>query len=52
MVTFKDMAERDAKWAKFRVHPDWKQMSAMDKYKDTVSSVTDTILRPAGYSQI
>jgi hypothetical protein len=52
MVTFKDMAERDAKWAKFRVHPDWKRMSAMDKYKDTVSNVNDTILRPAGYSQI
>lgn len=52
MVTFKDMAERDAKWAKFRIDPDWKEMSAIAKYKDTVSNVNITILRPAGYSQI
>jgi hypothetical protein len=52
MVTFKDMTERDAAWAKFRVHPDWKKMSAMEKYKDTVSNVSDTIMRPAEFSQV
>ena len=52
MVTFKDMAERDAAWARFRVDPDWEKMSAIEKYKDTVSNISDTILRPAGSSQV
>jgi hypothetical protein len=52
MVTFKDMTERDAAWDRFRVDPDWKKMSAMEKYKGTVSNISDTILRPASFSQI
>jgi hypothetical protein len=52
MVTFKDLAERDAAWARFRVDPDWKKMSAMERYKDTVSNTSITMLRPAGFSQI
>jgi hypothetical protein len=52
MVTFKDMAERDAAWDRFRVHPDWKKMSAMEKYRGTVSNISDTILRPESFSQV
>jgi hypothetical protein len=52
IVTFKDMAERDAAWARFRVDPDWKKMSALEKYRDTVSNISDTIMRPAGFSQV
>ncbi len=52
MVTFKNMAERDSAWDRFRVHPDWKKMSAMEKYKGTVSNISDTILQPASFSQV
>jgi hypothetical protein len=52
MVTFKDMAERDAAWDRFREHPDWKRMSAMEKYKGIVSNISDNILRPASFSQV
>lgn len=52
MVTFKNMAERDAAWDRFREHPDWKRMSAMEKYKGTVSNISDIILQPASFSQV
>lgn len=52
MLTFKDMAARDAAWDRFRVHPDWKKMSAMERYRGTVSNISDTILRPASFSQV
>jgi hypothetical protein len=52
MLTFADMAERDANWKQFVSHPDWKAMAADKQYKDTVSNISDTILKPAGYSQI
>jgi len=52
MLAFKDMAERDQRWQTFRDDPDWKKLSADPAYKDTVSNITDLILRPADYSQI
>ena len=52
MLTFEDMAQRDAAWARFVDHPEWKRMSALEKYKDTVSNISDTILRPADFSQV
>ena len=52
MLAFKNMADRDEKWPIFGGHPDWKKLRADTAYKDTVSNITDIILRPAGYSQI
>jgi hypothetical protein len=52
MLAFKDMADRDQKWQVFRDDPDWKKLSADPAYKDTVSNITDIILRPTEYSQI
>lgn len=52
MLTFEDMAQRDAAWDRFRVHPEWKRMSALERYRDTVSNISDTILRPASFSQV
>jgi hypothetical protein len=52
MLVFEDMAERDAKWKVFGGDPDWKKLRSNPIYKDTVSNITDIILRPAGYSQI
>ena len=52
MLAFKDMADRDQKWQVFRDDPDWKKLSGDPTYRDTVSNITDIILRPAAYSQI
>jgi len=52
MLAFKDMVDRDQRWQVFRDHPDWKKLSADPAYKDTVSNITDIILRPTEYSQI
>jgi hypothetical protein len=52
MVYYKDIAARDAAWAAFLAHPDWKTLSADPYYKETVSTISDYILRPTAYSQI
>ncbi len=52
MLAFKDMAERDQRWQVFRDDPDWKKLSGDPAYRDTVSNITDVILRPMEYSQV
>ena len=52
MLAFKNMADRDKKWGIFSGDPGWKKLRADTAYKDTVSNITDIILRPASYSQI
>lgn len=52
MLAFKDMQERDANWDVFRKSPEWGKLSKDPYYADTVSCITDIILRPEGYSQI
>ena len=52
MLAFKDMVDRDQRWQVFRDSPDWKKLSADPAYKDTVSNITDLILKPMDYSQI
>lgn len=52
MLTFKDMAERDANWKAFIADPDWKRMSAAPEYANTVSNIIRVFLEPAAYSQI
>lgn len=52
MLVFDDMAMRDKKWGTFSSDPDWKKLRANPDYKDTVSNITDIILRPTPYSQI
>jgi hypothetical protein len=41
-----------AGWAKFGKHPDWLKLKDDPTYKDTVSTITNLVLRPAGGSQI
>lgn len=36
MLHFADMEERDLNWQKFGPHPDWKKLSAMEEYANTV----------------
>jgi hypothetical protein len=52
MLAFDDLTDRDAKWDVFRVDPEWKRLSGDSQYRDTVSNITDIILRPTKYSQI
>jgi hypothetical protein len=52
MLVFENMADRDAKWKIFGGDPAWKKLRSNPIYKDTVSNITDIILRPESYSQI
>lgn len=52
MLVFDNLVDRDKKWDVFRNHPDWKKLRSDPAYKDTVSNITDFILRPTSYSQI
>lgn len=52
MLTFKDMAERDANWKQFSADPDWKRISQAPEYANTVSNIIRIFLEPTSYSQI
>ncbi|HAH22326.1 MAG TPA: NIPSNAP family containing protein [Prolixibacteraceae bacterium] len=50
MTSFSDMASHDAHWKTFGSHPDWKKLSSMDEYKNTVSKAVILLLHPTDYS--
>jgi len=50
MTTFADMASHDAHWKSFGSHPDWKKLSSLDEYKNTVSKAVILLLHPTDYS--
>ena len=52
MTVHNNSEERDAAWKKFMSHPEWKKLSSMEKYKDTVSKVIKIDLKPRPYSQL
>ncbi len=52
MVGFDDEAAQKDAWAKFLAHPDWDKMKNDPQYKDTVSNITNLVLKPTAYSQI
>jgi hypothetical protein len=52
MLTFADMAARDAAWSAFGKDPDWKTLSGDPQYRENVSAISDIILRPTAYSQL
>ena len=52
MLVFKDMADRDKNWDTFRTNEEWAALKGLEEYKDTVSNITDFILRPANCSQV
>ena len=52
MIQFKDIAEREANWKAFLEHPDWKKMSAMEEYANTVSNIIRVFLLPLEISQV
>jgi hypothetical protein len=50
MITFSDMKSHDDHWNAFRDSPEWKKLSVMEEYKNTVSKVSAYLLHPASYS--
>ncbi len=52
MLAFKDMEERNANWSKFSAHPEWKKMSALEEYANTVSRIERVFLKPLKYNQL
>ncbi len=52
MVGFDDTDSQKKAWDTFIKHPKWKNMSSDPYYKDTVSNITNLVLRPSASSQI
>jgi len=52
ILGFENIEEHDRNWDVFRNSDGWQKMKNIARYKDTVSSVTDIILRPASCSQM
>ena len=50
MTTFADMVAHDAHWNAFKNHPDWKKLSGLPEYKNTVSKAVKVLLHPTDYS--
>jgi hypothetical protein len=50
MTTFTDMKSHDEHWKAFGATPEWKKLSAMEEYKNTVSQIDRYLLRPTDYS--
>jgi hypothetical protein len=52
MAVYDNMEERDKAWKGFLDHPDWKKMSKMPEYANTVSRIHKIFLEPVPYSQV
>ena len=52
MLQFDDMEALDKAWDTFRKHPDWNAIKGDPQYKDTVSHITNMVMRPLKASQI
>ncbi len=52
MLGFDSIEAKDAAWKRFLSHPKWDALKKDLQYKDTVSNITNIILRPAACSQI
>ena len=52
MLSADDMESHKQHWEAFLAHPDWARMKAIEKYKDTVSKISNWFLVPTPYSQI
>ena len=52
MTSYSDMKSNEDHWAAFRDHPDWKKLSGMEEYKNTVSHIDKWMCHPTDYSDI
>ena len=52
MLGFEDEAAMKKGWDAFRADPEWDKLKKDPAYKDTVSQITNLVLRPAAGSQV
>jgi hypothetical protein len=52
MTSYENMDSNKKHWDAFRDHPDWKKLSGMEEYKNTVSHIDKWMLHPTEYSDI
>jgi hypothetical protein len=54
MVTFDDLAAKDAHWKSFGADAEWKRISSMPEYADAliISKIVSTLLTPTAFSQV
>lgn len=52
MLAFDDMAAKEAGWKAFIGSPEWEALKGDPQYADTVSNITNLVLRPTPGSQI
>ena len=52
MLAFKDMEQRDKHWKQFSSSPAWAELRKNERYRGTVSAITDVILSASPVSQI
>jgi hypothetical protein len=50
MTTHADTTVQQANWDAFREHPEWLRMKELERYQNTVSSITKYLLYPTEYS--
>jgi hypothetical protein len=50
MTTYANMKSHDDCWTAFRNSAEWKSLSAMEEYKNTVTKANPYLLHPASYS--
>jgi len=52
MTSYENMKSNKDHWSAFGNHPDWKKLSGMEEYKNTVSHIDKYMLHPTNYSDI
>ncbi|GAB1454180.1 NIPSNAP family protein [Draconibacterium sp.] len=52
MTSYENMQSNENCWKTFRDHPDWKKLSGMEEYKNTVSHIDKWMCNPTDYSDI
>jgi hypothetical protein len=50
MTTYADMKSHDDHWKAFRESAEWKKLSGMEEYKNTVTKANPYLLHPTSYS--
>jgi hypothetical protein len=52
MLGFNNKKTQESAWEKFLNDPEWEKLSSNPYYEDTVSNITNIVLRPTSSSQI
>lgn len=52
MTSFNNIADRNEHWKQFGDSPEWKKMSALPEYQNTVSRNDTVLLNPAEFSEL